>query len=288
MRDKKELEQECLKIVEFIQEKVEGKKEKDRAWNDDETEFTHKSDGVVLGLSGGLDSAVVAMLCAKALGKNKVHCIIMPSGKVNNEDTKIAVEFCIRHKFHYHVVLINDLVSHFENILPIGVSVTNQQLCTGNMCARIRMTILYYYANLENKMVVGTGNKSEEMTGYFTKYGDGGVDFLPIAHLFKTEVRTLARIIGVPEMIIQRPPSAGLWVGQTDEGELGISYKALDTILEVMEYYGCESQTHRLNWDVMHNYRVKRLKLPGKKIVEIIARYKNSEHKRNLPPSMEG
>jgi NAD+ synthase len=129
-----------------------------------------------------------------------------------------------------HEVDLSDIHDAFIALLPPG-----SKLANANLKPRLRMITLYHFANTMNRMVVGTGNRSELEVGYYTKYGDGGVDLLPIAGLLKTQVRELAREIGVPGVIIERPPSAGLWEGQTDEGELGITYEQLDRALLAIE-----------------------------------------------------
>ncbi|HIP57929.1 MAG TPA: NAD(+) synthase, partial [Archaeoglobus profundus] len=137
---------------------------------------------------------------------------------------------------------------------------------------RVRMTICYYYANSLGYLVAGTGNKSELMTGYFTKYGDGGVDFLPIGDLYKTEVFELAKYLGVPEKIIKKIPSAGLWAGQTDEDELGITYNKLDTILKGLEIGYSPNEICKI-------YNVKEEDV--RRVIHLI---ESSKHKRELPP----
>ena len=184
--------------------------------------------GVVLGLSGGLDSAVVAKLCADALGAEKVLCLIMPETATSEKDIKNALSLAADLGVEYRVIDITTTVSAFTELLsPMELD----PKALGNIKARCRMITLYIHANLENRLVMGTSNKSELATGYFTKFGDGGADFSPIGDLYKTQVFELARAIGIPENIIEKPPSAGLSQGQTDEGELGLSYDILDRIL---------------------------------------------------------
>ena len=240
-------------------------------------EFIHKTvenanaKGVVVGISGGVDSATTAFLCVKALGKEKVFGLIMPEkGVTREEDVEDALEVCsilgIRHK----IVYINPMVEVFLNNLDKG-----SDIAIANLKPRIRMIINYYYANTLNYLVAGTGNKSELMVGYYTKYGDGGVDFLPIGDLYKTEVWELAKYLGVPEKIIKKTPSAGLWVGQTDEGELGITYVKLDTILKALEKgYKPEEIPEKFDVSVEE----------VKKVVELIEK---SKHKREMPPIVE-
>ena len=189
------------------------------------------ADGVVVGLSGGVDSSTVAFLCVRALGKERVLGLVMPEvGITAEEDIRDAIDIAERLGIEYKTVEINEIVNLFKEKLGEG-----GKLAEANLKPRIRMIINYYHANRMNRLVAGTGNKSELMIGYFTKYGDGGVDFLPIGDLYKTEVLEIARYLGVPEKIIRKKPTAGLWIGQTDEDEIGMSYTELDKILEAIE-----------------------------------------------------
>lgn len=187
-----------------------------------------KADGVVIGLSGGLDSVVVTKLCADSLGPNKVLVLIMPETATPKEDIKDALGFASSLGVDYRVIDITELVESFTSLL----SLENLDIKTvGNIKARCRMVLLYIHANLGNRIVMGTSNKSELLTGYFTKFGDGGADFSPIGDLYKTQIKELATVMDIPENIVGKPPSAGLAQGQTDENELGITYKDLDRIL---------------------------------------------------------
>lgn len=183
--------------------------------------------GVVLGLSGGVDSALVAKLCVNALGAKRVLALGLPSGR-GGEDMRDAVAWAKSLGIRWRVVDIGRLADTFEGELKASRA---DRVARGNVQARIRMIVLYFVANTENRLVMGTGNKSELLTGYFTRWGDGGVDFLPIGDLYKTQVRAMAADLGVPKRIVEKTPTAGLWKGQTDEGELGISYEDLDRIL---------------------------------------------------------
>jgi len=187
--------------------------------------------GIVIGLSGGVDSSVVAVLSKKAVGNN-VLGVIMPchSNPSDMEHAKaLAKKFGIKTQ-------IVDLAPLYDMILKTFPSGNN--IAKANIKPRLRMLTLYYFANTNGYLVAGTGNKSEEMVGYFTKYGDGGVDILPIGDVLKKDVIALAQELGIPQEIINKPPSAGLWDGQTDEKEMGITYEQLDSILESNDFRG--------------------------------------------------
>ena len=183
--------------------------------------------GVVLGLSGGVDSAVVAKLCADAIGPRKVLALALPDGK-GGKDLEDARAYARDLGIGFRAVDIAPLVAPFERTLKPRKA---DRIARGNLRARARMVVLYFVANTEECLVMGTGNKSELLTGYFTRFGDGGVDFQPIGDLYKTQVREMARHLGIPKKIVDKTPTAGLWPGQTDEGELGISYDELDRVL---------------------------------------------------------
>ncbi len=181
-----------------------------------------KKSGFVVGLSGGVDSAVVSVLCKKAVGTKNVLCLILPC---QSQKTDITDARKVAKKFRLKTETI-DLTKIYENLT--GILPTANKLARANLKPRLRMLTLYYFANKLNYIVAGTGNKSELSIGYFTKYGDGGVDILPIGDLYKSEVCGLAKYLKVPEEIITKPPTAGLWAGQTDEGEIGMTYDELE------------------------------------------------------------
>lgn len=187
-----------------------------------------RAKGIVLGLSGGIDSAVVAALCKDAVGKNRLLVLFLPCNS-NPRDLKDARLVAKKLKLKSKLIDLSSVYDRFLKVLP-GANA----LAKSNLKPRLRMSALYYFANKLNYLVCGTGNKSELLVGYFTKYGDGGVDILPIADLFKRQVRRLARELKIPETVIVKPPTAGLWAGQTDEGEMGITYDELDCILDNM------------------------------------------------------
>jgi NAD+ synthase len=186
------------------------------------------AEGIVLGLSGGVDSSLTAALAKKALG-DKVLGLLMPC---HSDPTDLEHARLLAIKFGIETEYV-DLGPVFDSLmasLPEG-----SDLAVANLKPRLRMATLYYFANSRNYLVAGTGNKSELTIGYFTKYGDGGADILPLGAILKYQVRELAREIGVLEEIIAKPPSAGLWAGQTDEGEMGITYDELDRTIAALE-----------------------------------------------------
>mgnify|MGYP000542535477 CR=1 FL=1 len=228
------------------------------------------AEGVVIGVSGGVDSATVAILSAEAIGSDKVLGLIMPeSGVTENRDIVDAKEVCRKAGIKYIEIDISSIVDSFlEAVGSDGKS----KIAIANLKPRIRMMLNYYHANSLNRIVAGTGNKSELMVGYFTKYGDGGCDILPIGDLYKTEVYELAKHIGVPESILKKKPSAGLWKGQTDEGEMGVTYRELDRVLSEIEK-GLSTmeiaEKTGIDEDVV------------KKVFYMV---ETSEHKRKMPP----
>lgn len=182
--------------------------------------------GGVLGLSGGIDSSVTAVLLAKAT--DNFFFLLMPSSSTPPRDMEDAMKVVkmLKAEGKYAVIPIDDYVK----ALAEAAKVEDKKI-VGNIKARVRMALLYAYAQKLGYLVVGTGDKSELMLGYFTKYGDGGVDVLPIGDLYKTQVRQLGKCLGLPEEIVSKPPSPALWEGQTAEGELGIDYETIDSVL---------------------------------------------------------
>ena len=188
-----------------------------------------KAKGIVFGLSGGLDSAVVAALSIRIFPQNTL-AIIIPCHSLE-DDINDALDFINKFDIPYKITDVSKVYDSFIHLLNNKENEGSFKLAEANIKPRLRMTTLYYFANKLNYLVVGTGNKSELMIGYFTKYGDGGADILPLGNLLKSQVRELAEYLGIPKKIIDKPPSAGLWEGQTDEKEIGISYEQLDKYL---------------------------------------------------------
>ncbi len=183
-----------------------------------------QTKGFVLGVSGGLDSAVCAALM-KRVTDNCLGLIMPIESEVQDIDDASRVADALNVRTEY--IDLTSVYGHLTKLLPGG-----DQVALGNIKARLRMVVLYYYANLNNYLVCGTGNKTELTLGYFTKYGDGACDILPFGDLYKFEVRELAKVLHVPKTIIDKTPSAGLWKGQTDEGEIGFSYDEIDRTLQ--------------------------------------------------------
>jgi len=223
------------------------------------------AEGVVVGVSGGIDSATTAYLAVRALGRDKVLGLIMPYYK--NGDLKDAKLVCEALGIQYREINIKPIVDEFERILG-NLDVKSR----GNVMARVRMILLYAHANSMNRLVLGTSNRSEFLTGYFTKWGDGASDYAPLINLYKTEVWEIAKFLGVPERIIRKKPTAGLWEGQTDEDELGISYRLLDEILWRLVDLGMDKEGI-----------AKELGIELKTVEYVETLVKKSEHKRRLP-----
>lgn len=186
------------------------------------------AQGVVIGLSGGLDSSVAVKLCVKALGKEKVFGLILPSKATHLQDIRDASSLARALGIQSKTIDIQPIVNKFMEVMP------DEKKSRGNLMARIRMSILYHHAYMERKLVVGTSDKSEFNIGYFTKYGDGGADLLPIADLYKTQVRALGAFLEVPKAILQKKSSPALWKGHLAEKEIGIEYEVLDPILHLL------------------------------------------------------
>ena len=189
-----------------------------------------ESEGIVLGMSGGVDSSVAAWLAVSALGPEKVFGLILPDSSVTpKEDIRDAEKLAKKLNIRYKVIEVGKIKNKLLRYLP------KNKLARANFLVRLRMSILYYYAALMNRLVLGTGNKSELRLGYFTKYGDAAVDLMPLGDLFKTEVRELAEFMQIPMEISRKKSSARLWRGQTTEGEIGLAYEKIDSILMQLE-----------------------------------------------------
>ncbi|MFC6725506.1 NAD+ synthase, partial [Halobium palmae] len=190
------------------------------------------ADGVVVPMSGGVDSTLTAMLATEALGSSRVFGLLLPcnlSDDSANHDAQVIAEAL---GVEYREIHLRPLLDRFEDLVGPAVEPEDRRRAIGNVLARLRMTSAYYVANATNRLVLGTTNRTEWLLGYFTKHGDGGADLRPLAELYKTQLYALAYRMGVPRRIIEKPPTAGLWSGQTDEADLGASYETVDAVLD--------------------------------------------------------
>jgi NAD+ synthase len=225
-------------------------------------------EGVVVALSGGIDSALVARLARDALGPEHVLGVQLPDARFPPELRAEVDAYGQSLGIEMRTVPIAPAEAAFRALLPE----LEDQVALGNITARVRMMVLYAIARERHRLVAGTGNKSEILLGYFTKHGDGGVDLLPIGDLYKTEERQLARELGLPERVMERAPTAGFWEGQTDEGELGFSYAEADRVL-----YGLEQLRTEAEIAAATGISIERVR-------EIAGRVQRYRHKRRPPP----
>ena len=213
-------------------------------------------DRLVVGLSGGVDSAVSTALAVEAIGSSNVTALIMPYETSNSESVADASDLAKQLGIDYQIIDITPVTkAYFENYAPEA-----DHLRIGNWLARIRMCVLYDFSAKLQALVLGTSNRTEFMIGYFTQFGDSACAFEPIGHLYKTEVWKLAKILHIPERIINKTPTADLWPGQSDEQEIGISYPMLDEIVyELTELHLSISATENLSYPVELYQKVERM-----------------------------
>lgn len=229
---------------------------------------TRKSQGVTFGLSGGIDSAVLAMLCAKFV-REKTLALIMPNSKITPQiDTEDAIKIVDSLHLEYKLIDIGFIHKEYSKYLEPN------PLAIGNLGARIRSNILYYYANARNYLVLGAADRSEFLIGYFTKYGDGAADLLPLVSLYKTQIREFAKFLNVPNNIISKPSGPRLWEGHLAETELGIDYDEIDSILHCIVDKGLSLEE-----------TAKIASIPISNVYKIYQMNKKSEHKRIMPKS---
>lgn len=227
-------------------------------------------DKAVIGLSGGLDSSITTVLAKRALSKENIEIVFLPETTTPRRDWDDVNLLERKLDLSVRVIEIDGFVSTFKKKMT-----ELSELAKANFKPRIRMTVLYAIANQNNGLVVGTGNLSEWLLGYFTKYGDGAADLAPLNHLFKTETRKLARFLNIPENIITKPPSAGLWEGQTDEEELGGTYDEIDEVL---------CYRHELDFSLEETK--KSVELDPEFVSHVYDLVEKSTHKRKPPPGL--
>jgi NAD+ synthase len=231
------------------------------------------TQGLVMGISGGLDSSTVATISAGVVNPEKILALAMPTSSTPPGDTEGAVELVKDLGIAYKVLDLDPLLTPVENICRGGLDEEHIKLAQANLKARMRMMVLYYHANALNRLVVGTSNRTELMVGYFTKYGDGGADILPLGDLYKTDVCSLAEHLDLPTSILEKKPTAGLWPGQTDEDDLGISYVLLDKILYLL-------MDKKLNEDDV----ALKLGISSREVVKVRIMVQQAQHKLKTPP----
>ena len=231
------------------------------------------AEGAVLGLSGGIDSTLTAHLAVEALGEDGLHGLTMPSA-VNDADVMSDAER-VAHDLgvEYDVIEIQPIAEAFFDAVPEAAT---DQMAAGNVYVRTRAVLNYFVANAENRVVLGTGNRAEAMTGYYTKYGDQAVDCNPVGNLYKQQVRQLAAHVGVPRELVMQEPTAGMWEGQTDAEELGLDYDTVDAILAV-----------HVDGGLSRSATVSELDVPEEAVDRVVDLYERSAHKRAMPPAPE-
>jgi NAD+ synthase len=228
------------------------------------------ASGVVLGLSGGIDSSTIAALSARAIGGNRVLGLILPEEETYNtrdiDDAKFVAE---KFGLKTQICDITPALEGFYKSIPIFDAA--EKLCKGNIKARTRMVYNYYYANKLNRIVCGSSDKSETMMGYFTKWGDVAADISPIMDLYKTQVRKLAEHLGFPSELAGKPSTPTLWPNQSAEGELGIKYETLDLLLFGLEHFMTAKEI------------ADQLGIEETQVEKVKARWLRAEHKRRMP-----
>jgi NAD+ synthase len=219
--------------------------------------------GLILGLSGGIDSAVLAYLCKRQL-KEKTLAIIMPDTEITpNYETEDALKMIALTGIEYKLIDIKPIVKEYSMYLEPN------DWAKGNLRARVRTNILYYYANAKNYLVLGSSDKSEHLIGYFTKFGDGAADIVPIISLYKLQVRKIAEYLGVPKKVIEKKSSAHLWKEHEAEKEIGVSYEEIDSILYCL-----------FNKKLTVDDTINKTQIEKSIVDKVYGLYLNSEHKR--------
>ena len=230
-----------------------------------------RAKGIVVGLSGGIDSAVTASVCVRAIGPEKVTGLLLFEKRtMESTDSKDAKELARTLKIETLEFPIDEV---FDSLLTDFPVKTKDRVTIGNLKARIRMVSLYFIANAKNFLVAGTGDRSEDLIGYFTKYGDGGVDLLPIAHLYKTQVKSLGSYLELPSQILNKPSSPNLWEGHKATDEIPLDYHLLD--LALVSLFDMKMQPKEAAGV---------LAVDVEKLEEIVRLFNASAHKRTYPP----
>jgi NAD+ synthase len=238
-------------------------------------------DDAVIGLSGGIDSTTTAYLAVDALGSDNVHGLVMPSEVNRERNMSDAERVAETLDISYDVVEIEPIVDAMLDAVPdvdpdVDASTDPLKTAVGNLRVRTRGVLNYFAANRRNALVLGTGNRSEALVGYYTKYGDGAVDCHPIANLYKGQVRQLAKHLGVEDDLAEKTASAEMWSGQTDEEELGLDYDTLDSILAL-----------HVDGPLSKSATARTIEVDTDLVTHVRELYEQSAHKRRMPPGPE-
>jgi len=234
------------------------------------------ASGVVVGLSGGVDSTLTATLCTRALGKEKVLGVLMPTSFTPPQDIADALELAGLLGIRIERVDIDGICKSFMEVLRVNEDSSTHRIPLANIRARVRMGILYYYANANTMLVAGTGDRSEALIGFYTKFGDGAADFFPIRHLYKTQVRELTKYFGMPEKMALKPSSPQLYPGHKLSDEVPLDYDKLDPVL--VGLFDLRLPPKKVSEMTEVSFEV---------VTEIVKRHEKSEHKRKPPPAIE-
>ncbi|QCS41141.1 NAD+ synthase [Natrinema versiforme] len=239
------------------------------------------ADGVVVAMSGGIDSTLTAALAVDAVGNDRVLGLGLPCTKTDGAHVSDARTIAEGMGIEFEEIQLRPLLEAFDGTVASALEsdaesgTPNERTHEiGNVTARLRMIVAYYAANRQSRLVIGTANRSERLLGYFTKYGDGAADAYPIGDCYKTEVRALAKHVGLPRRIVSKEPTAGFWATQTDAGELGARYDVIDPLLYRLVERGLPLE------DAIGELRIDR-----ETAEDIAARYADTAHKRTTPPT---
>ncbi|OYR52138.1 NAD(+) synthase [Halorubrum sp. Ea1] len=246
------------------------------------------AEGVVVNMSGGLDSTVTAALAVEALGADRVYGLILPCNKVGAHHARDAEALAEALGIDHDTVHLHSLFAQFGAVAPDGFDLHDEPVLSGNAVARLRMTLAYLAANATDRLVCGTANRSELLLGYFTKHGDGGADVHPIGHLYKTEVRALASELDVPEFVVEKPPTAGFLPGQRDADDLGAPYEVIDRVLRlgVDRGLGAAAIAERLSDGEEDDVDVDEeggVDVDEETVADLLDRHRATAHKRTTP-----
>lgn len=235
------------------------------------------AEGVVVNMSGGLDSTVTAAIAVEALGADRVYGLILPCNKIGAPHARDAEALADALGIEHDTVHLQPLFAQLGAVAPDRFDLHDEPIRSGNAVARLRMAMAYLATNATNRLVCGTTNRSEHLLGYVTKHGDGAADLLPLGHLYKTDVRALATELDVPKFVVEKPPTAGFLPGQRDADDLGAPYEVIDPVLQLGVDRGLDAGpvAERL------------ADVDEETVTTLLDRYRTTAHKRNPPPMPE-